>query len=180
MNNMRSNNKRQLILDSALEVVEQLGASHLTIDAVALQSGMSKGGVLYHFASKKALLSGMLDAMIEQTSERMRPYRQSDKPLKALTAPTSQMTARERLASLALLAAAGESPELLNPARDYLAEMMKDVSASVNDQTGAQIVFLAQQGMQFLDVLAISPIAERDRDALLLRLDQLADEVSTR
>ncbi|MBT4380011.1 MAG: TetR/AcrR family transcriptional regulator, partial [Gammaproteobacteria bacterium] len=68
---MRSNNKKEQILEAALQVVEENGANHLTIDAVATYANFSKGGVLYHFPSKKALLSGMVDHLIQANEKRM-------------------------------------------------------------------------------------------------------------
>ncbi len=44
---MRSNNKRDQILQAALQVEEKKGANHLTIEAVAAFADFSKGGVLY-------------------------------------------------------------------------------------------------------------------------------------
>ena len=61
---MRSNNKQHEILQAAFAVVAEQGANRLTMDAVAAESCVSKGGVLYHFRSKKALLSGMLDYLV--------------------------------------------------------------------------------------------------------------------
>ena len=51
-----------LILDAAERVVARDGA-HLTIDAVVKESGFSKGGVLYNFPSKVALIEGMIKRM---------------------------------------------------------------------------------------------------------------------
>ena len=68
---MRSNNKKDQILQAALKVVEENGANHLTIDAVAAFANFSKGGVLYHFPTKKALLSGMVEHLILANEKRM-------------------------------------------------------------------------------------------------------------
>ena len=51
---------RQRLLDAAERVVVESGATHLTLDAVAKSAGVSKGGLLYHFPTKEALLEGML------------------------------------------------------------------------------------------------------------------------
>ncbi len=51
---------RQRILDAALEVIAEKGVGALTIDAVVQQSGITKGGLQYHFASKEALAFGVL------------------------------------------------------------------------------------------------------------------------
>ncbi|WP_293911084.1 TetR/AcrR family transcriptional regulator [Deinococcus sp.] len=51
---------RTALLEAAVRVASREGAARLTLDAVALEAGVSKGGLLYHFASKEALLSGLL------------------------------------------------------------------------------------------------------------------------
>lgn len=52
---------RQRILQAANAVAEKAGAANLTLDAVAAEAGVSKGGLLYHFASKEALLAGVVE-----------------------------------------------------------------------------------------------------------------------
>jgi AcrR family transcriptional regulator len=59
----------ELILDAAERVVARDGAS-LTIDAVVKESGFSKGGVLYNFPSKKALIEGMIQRMTDRFLDR--------------------------------------------------------------------------------------------------------------
>lgn len=53
---MNRNSKRTTILQVACRLVRKLGASHLTLDAVAKEAGVSKGGLLYHFPTKEALI----------------------------------------------------------------------------------------------------------------------------
>ncbi len=53
---------RDHILQAASELVMSEGGSALTLDAVAKSAGISKGGLLYHFPSKEALILGMIDA----------------------------------------------------------------------------------------------------------------------
>ncbi len=50
---------REEILTAAERVIAQLGVKRLTIEQVAKAAGMSRGGLLYHFASKEALIQGM-------------------------------------------------------------------------------------------------------------------------
>src|SRR3989337_1315491 len=67
---------REKILDAAAELVAEIGAGRLTLEAVAERAGLSKGGLLYNFPTKAALLklcggqmketaSGMLAATAE-------------------------------------------------------------------------------------------------------------------
>lgn len=50
----------QALLDAAEEVALRDGVAKLTFDAVAAEAGMSKGGVLHHFASKDQLIEAMV------------------------------------------------------------------------------------------------------------------------
>ena len=52
--------RREQLLDAAIAVIRRDGARALTLDAVAAEAGVSKGGLLYHFASKRALIDGLL------------------------------------------------------------------------------------------------------------------------
>lgn len=45
-----------------MRVAEQ-GLSAVTVDAVAEQAGITKGGLLYHFPSRTALLSGVYEQL---------------------------------------------------------------------------------------------------------------------
>jgi AcrR family transcriptional regulator len=51
---------RQGILAAARQVISSHGVPRLTLEAVAAQAGISKGGLLYHFPTKDAMLQGML------------------------------------------------------------------------------------------------------------------------
>src|SRR5215208_3308653 len=48
--------RRAELLDAAIAVIRRDGAQRLTLDAVAAEAGVSKGGVLYHFGSNAALI----------------------------------------------------------------------------------------------------------------------------
>lgn len=45
------------------------GVSSLTLDAVAAEAGVSKGGLLYHFSTKEALLAGLVGAAMARWSD---------------------------------------------------------------------------------------------------------------
>lgn len=56
---------RGALLDAAEAVVLRDGAGNLTIDAVAKQAEVSKGGVLYAFATKDALIDAMMRRVVD-------------------------------------------------------------------------------------------------------------------
>lgn len=55
----RANNSREQILDAYEHLLVQAGERAATLDAVAAQAKVSKGGLLYHFGSKKALFEAL-------------------------------------------------------------------------------------------------------------------------
>jgi AcrR family transcriptional regulator len=58
---------RQRILSSAMQVAVRDGIAALTLDAVAREAGMSKGGLIHHFGTKSDLILAMLEHFREQT-----------------------------------------------------------------------------------------------------------------
>jgi AcrR family transcriptional regulator len=56
---------REHVLAAATHVALRDGPGAVTIDAVVAESGMSRGGVLYHFPSKDALLQALVDQDID-------------------------------------------------------------------------------------------------------------------
>ncbi len=58
--------KRNLILKSAKEFILQNDFNDLTLDAVAKQSEISKGGLLYHYPNKESLLVGLTQYIFDE------------------------------------------------------------------------------------------------------------------
>src|SRR5581483_2322051 len=94
----------------------------LTLDAVAARARVSKGGVLYNFPSKSALIGAMVRHLIARfdaaraTAARRLPAGPVA-PLRAYVAATLADPDQKRWAPV--LAAAAEDPRLLEPARRW-------------------------------------------------------------
>lgn len=52
---------RQRVLDAATRVIQRDGAASLTLDKVAAEASISKGGLLHHFATKDELIVSLLN-----------------------------------------------------------------------------------------------------------------------
>ncbi|MEP1124777.1 MAG: TetR/AcrR family transcriptional regulator [Ilumatobacter sp.] len=55
--------QREVILDAFQDLIVEVGAANVTLDDAAARSGVSKGGLLYHFPSKSALFAGLCDRL---------------------------------------------------------------------------------------------------------------------
>lgn len=65
----RANNSREHILDTYVNLLIHTGERAATLDAVATAAKVSKGGLLYHFSSKKALLEALAERTVTLAEE---------------------------------------------------------------------------------------------------------------
>jgi AcrR family transcriptional regulator len=54
---------REAVLDAFESLLIEVGERAATLDAVARRAGVSKGGLLYHFPNKEAMISALLERM---------------------------------------------------------------------------------------------------------------------
>lgn len=66
--------KKEEILINVAKIISEGGMQRLTIDAVADQSNLTKGGVLYHFDSKEQLLLKMNEYVIKQYNAKINHF----------------------------------------------------------------------------------------------------------
>ena len=174
-------NTREVILDAAERVVARDGSRRLTIDAVVQESGFSKGGVLYNFPSKQALIEGMVARMIAETRARhdaalATAEAAGEDPVRAMVRSLLQQKEMDRAVSMGLLAAIAEQPELIAPIRAAIAQMRDEMIAHARDPEMAAIVMLAADGLHFSDILGLDILPDDQRDAVEARLVTLASE----
>ncbi|SNZ10158.1 transcriptional regulator, TetR family [Terribacillus aidingensis] len=62
---MRGEDKRELILKSAIKVISEKGISNFSISNICEIANISKGGFMYHFPSKEALLQSLHEFIIK-------------------------------------------------------------------------------------------------------------------
>ena len=63
--------RRESIIKGALELMAQRGVRALTLDAVAKHVGVSKGGLVHHFANKEALVKEIVSGATGILHQRM-------------------------------------------------------------------------------------------------------------
>ncbi|MEV6770914.1 TetR/AcrR family transcriptional regulator [Nocardia sp. NPDC051030] len=63
---------RNRILDALESLLLDKGMSQVTLENVAATAGVSKGGLLYHFKNKDALLAGLLRRVGERSDQQVR------------------------------------------------------------------------------------------------------------
>lgn len=176
-------NSKEAILDAAEDVVLESGAAHLTLDAVAARSGVSKGGLMYNFPTKEALLQAMIARMIDQYESRRELVRQelADQNPSELWIEIkmhSQMAGTQSRRSAAILAVIANQPQLMEPFRDLLCARFKGRISSEESPARSMILFFAAFGMHFAELLNFPFLNPEQRDKVygdLLRLARESD-----
>ncbi len=175
-------NTREAILDAAEAVVSEDGAGRLTIDAVVVRSGFSKGGVLYHFPNKTALLEAMVGRLLSGVAENIQTAQDEAEKTGAPVMPhlVDALCHKPHLDSgvpFALLAASAEQPELLDPAREFNRGIWHKVVDNAPDPVMAAIIMLAIDGLSFHDLLDFGALDPAQRDQIHHRLTRLAEDI---
>jgi AcrR family transcriptional regulator len=165
--------RRTELLDAAVAVIRRDGATALTLDAVAAQAGVSKGGVLYHFASKQALVDGLVNRWLDDFEAQLTGDDLLADYARAcdLGPPNPDRTATE----FGMLAALIGEPAALEAARGRYSEWMTRILAGAADTVDAWVVRLAADGLWYSDLLGVAPPEGDDRRRLIARLVALAE-----
>ena len=169
------------IVDAAQAVVLEVGAAHMTLDAVAAKAGVSKGGLLYHFPTKEALLKAMLNRRVQRLEEVRKEKRAElpDGPTREIKAYILSTLARDRKSeriSAGLLASAAYNPRLLEPLRnDYRKALTELVPSGVRFERAA-VVVLAAHGLRLMEILSLSPFKYKKRKQVIEEMLRLVGE----
>jgi AcrR family transcriptional regulator len=163
--------RRTALLDAAIAVIRRAGAQALTLDAVAAEAGTSKGGVLYHFASKRALIDGLIARWLDDFEAQLEDGDVAAAYVRAcdLKRAGPDVTASE----FGLLAALIEEPRMLEAVRERYAAWMQRMLGELN-RDDAWLVRLAADGLWYADLLGIAAPEGEDRRRLIERVLALA------
>lgn len=162
-------NTRLVILQAANQLVLTEGVNHLTLEAVAKKAGVSKGGLLYHFPSKEALIKGLIEHLNGQFDAEV-AQRLSEEDLKTAgswlrayvraTFDANKMEADWLGSSAAVLTAIATNPQLLEPFRQSFAEYQRQAEQDGLDPALATVVRLAADGLWLVELLGLAPPGE--------------------
>lgn len=164
---------RERILDAAIRVVGEQGAGRLTLEAVAEAAGVSKGGLLYHFGTKQALLQGLLSRHLDRLGTRFETElaRRGEGPNARLQSFLLMLLEDDKLGlnqhgARSMLAAVANDPELLEDVRGDAQAFYREVGLAHPDRLAAVALMLAADGLMFFDIFGISVLDEAQRAEL--------------
>jgi AcrR family transcriptional regulator len=180
----RATETRERILHAAEEVVLRHGVAHLTLEAAAGEAGVSKGGVLYHFPSRAALVAAMVEKLNSAFERDLRRHRRDGEGpgaftrayLRATIDPSRDETSDrdERLGAALIAGMAAADDGLLAPLRESFSSWQDSIARDGLDIARATVVRLATDGLWLTELLGLGPLSTELRRAVAAELEALA------
>lgn len=175
---------RTRILDAAESIVQAKGVPALTLEAAARGAGISKGGLLYHFASKEAMLNGLVARLAESI------HMDFDAVLAAQTGPIpatravlawafdhpDQVCEEHQRAGAVFLAVFHHDPAMLAPIRAVFAHIRDRLRTDALPPGHALAIMAASDGLFFGQLFGMYEQTEEERQAIRAALGRLAGE----
>ena len=175
-NPSRSERTRQAVIRAALTIIARDGPGRLTFDAIARESGLSKGGVMHQFPSKVDVLKALLEHQIQYFNDAS-PARaskadgdQQETALMQQIAKIREVSHQPYSVAHAIVAALVEEPELLELSRDTSRRHVEHIKAEAADPELALLRWSAAQGLLLSAMFGTSPFSEAERERLFRRL----------
>lgn len=163
---------RDDIIDAAMAIVRDQGVGKLTLAGAAIAAGLSKGGVLYHFRSKDALVQGMVERLIGQCESVQQRHYDSlpagpNRFIKALVSASfdKEGPSTDPVGN-AILAAVALNPALLEPFQTKYREWLARVEQDSSHPGLAVLLMLAMDGLWLQDMVGMKSFDEERRAAL--------------
>lgn len=178
--------KRDTILTCAEKLILRDGSGGLTLDRIALEAKVSKGGLLYHFPTKEDLVSALVERTIEYFDRDKAHFKSmlGDGPgthslayaLASLKGPWARQVGLmphgfEFVATI--LAAFAMNPKLVIPLQEACARWQQELDNDGISPTTAAIIRLAVDGLWFNENLGLSDFSPERREEIIAGLKQL-------
>jgi len=155
------------LLDAAEAVVVRQGIANLTLDAVAAEAGMSKGGLLHHFPTKDRLV----EALVARSAENWRacymeaygrapegPGRMARALLSYCLSDAQGWTDQLRHSSSAVFAALAQNPSLIEPMRAVYSDLHRRLAEDGLPPGVGETIAAAIDGLWLDWVLGLAPV----------------------
>lgn len=171
---------RDKIVAAAVKLAKEVGPGHISLDAVAQGAGVSKGGLLYHFPSKKKLLEAIVsyhlvrfEDSLHETTER------KGGGLDSVISACVELYKAERMKQMppaaGILAALVENPDLLLPAKACNRRLIDRVRSNASNEASALVIYLAIEGLRCLPLLGLDVLTEEERSLVVAELLNMVD-----
>lgn len=154
---------RDRILDALEEMLLGEGLSRVTLESVATSAGVSKGGLLYHFSSKDALIAAMVRRLGERSDGQRAEAARGGTTVATWYLQPPESTSDKELAlfrsTLAALRSVDGNPGEIQTAVTEVMQLWDEgLRAEIDDPVDAEIIRLVGDGLYLGGLLGLPTI----------------------
>ncbi len=167
---------RAHILAAAADLAKEKGAAHISLEAIAKRAGISKGGLLYHFPRKDALIRALVELHLEEvdaalaSAEAKTGAQRSNAVARAFVELNRAKVCAHRGQHDGILLALAENPHLLDPVRAHAKRVVERVRRTAADRELSLIALLVIEGMRSSDLFDMNQFTAEECAAVLERV----------
>lgn len=159
---MPRESKKDKILDAAEKILQDESYDFLSLDHIAKISGVSKGGLLYHFPTKEAVLTSLVTRLIQKFDDEF------DKELRGGNSDfrdvflSINMNPKMLSAARGLMAAVSFNQDLIKPLRDAYTRWDKIIFSQFANKNEAWRFRIFFDGLFFCSLLDLPLPSKKD------------------
>jgi AcrR family transcriptional regulator len=160
---------RDRILDAAESVILESGGRTFTLDAVAARAGISKGGLVYSFPTKDALVRAALEREVTRFQKAVR-RRLGDRPLEPFELVLAHIdealdedAAATQKAAFRMTALV-HAPDMMEPARRYYRALLDPLLSESGAAHEVRHALLAVEGIFLLRGLGFVEVSAAEHN----------------
>ena len=183
--NRNSSQTRETIFKACSQILRREGLTNLTLQAVASEAGISKGGLLYHFENKEVLIESLFEYHNNIFEERLEELiaMEGEKPgafLRAYAkASVEQMVDPENASLYASLFAAEEKYASAHKLmREKYISWQRKIDQSGLDSDWAMLLRFTVDGLWFAEMHRYAPPDPEQRESIMEMILKLTHQIN--
>lgn len=179
---MRPSSRTQ-ILEAAIRVTEKEGITSLTLESVAVEAGLTKGGLLYHFRTREELLLAIQRHLTEGWEKQLearlgKAFAEATAAERAIAYTLMDMESEPRKADLAFMVESASDPELAQVWNSLVDRWVPVPSEPDPAQLELFLARMAADGLWLFEATTGTRLTPAVKDALRQRIAALTESAS--
>jgi AcrR family transcriptional regulator len=173
-------NARERLMGCMMDIVRDEGAGALTYDNLVAKSGLTRGGVMYHFPSKESMLQGLVDHYVHRelgkVEERWEKHGKTpDGLLKAELECAIEVDDKDQQISVSLLPVVIQNPAMMNEIQKIVEERYQNLDQTSVGFEKAAITLLVIDAFEMSKAFGFTLLSEKKRKQILKTLYALVE-----
>ena len=170
------------VLETAQKLVAEQGTGALTFEALSKASGVTRGGITYHFPTKDALLKALVEHDMQQWAEAeqaLAPDGECDATSSLIADIRSYTTSTPEYRRFVsgMVGAAMLDPDLLEPVHEFHREKFDQLDWDEAD-IRRMMLRLAAQGLFWMEAFNCYDMPPAARKRLVAKMEAMAESWS--